>query len=201
MILLSWFTGSALRIAIGLIMMLVVAAVVFIGANVILAFTGGPGPCTAGSPPITNNSAGAAAFQQKWDALDAILDGGTPSSDTFNESEVTSRANEYITQNTDVDFKNVRICLHDGLGEATGSLEVLLGLETDIRVSGTMDLSGSTPVAQIDDIEIGNVPGFVTGAIESLVEDAIDEALEDIALKHTYTPTLTEGQVQIDGQP
>lgn len=32
-------------------------------------------------------------------------------------------------------------------------------------------------------------------------EDDIDEALNDIELKHTYTPTLTEGRAQIDGVP
>jgi hypothetical protein len=29
----------------------------------------------------------------------------------------------------------------------------------------------------------------------------IDEALDDIELKHTYTPTLTEGQVRIERAP
>ena len=31
--------------------------------------------------------------------------------------------------------------------------------------------------------------------------ERLDEALEDIELKHTYTPTLTEGQLRIDGVP
>jgi hypothetical protein len=56
-------------------------------------------------------------------------------------------------------------------------------------------------VAQIDDIEAGNVPGWLTGAIEGFVEDAIENQLDDIDLEHTYTPTLTEGNAKIDGQP
>ncbi len=201
MILLSWFTGSALRIAIGVILSLLIAAVIFTGVNVILAFSGGPDPCTPGGGPITVDAANAAAFQQKWDGFDAVLDGASPSSASFDESELTSRADQYIRDETDVDFKDVQICIHDGFGEATAKLEAILGLDTEVKVTGTLDLTGDTPVAQIDDIEIGNVPGFITNAIEGFVEDAIDEALEDIDLSHTYTPTLTEGIAQIDGVP
>ncbi len=198
---LSFFGTSPLGIALTAILVIVIAAVIFVGVNVILAFSGGPGPCTPGGGPITVNAANADGFQQKWDAFDVILDGGSPSSVTFNESEVTSRADQYIRDETDVDFKDIRICIHDGIGEATGSLEAILGLDTDVKISGTLDLSGDTPVAKIDDIDIGNVPGFITDAIEGFVDDAIAEALEDIDLKHTYTPTLTEGNAQIDGVP
>ena len=52
------------------------------------------------------------------------------------------------------------------------------------------------------------VYGF-TGFLCSLLEQvrpthigvAFDEALEDIDLSHTYTPTLTEGESQIGGVP
>ncbi len=198
---LSFFGPSPLGIAITAIIVIVIAAVIFAGVNVILAFSGGPGPCTAGNSPITVDAANASTFQQKWDAFDAVLDGASPSTESFDESEVTSRADQYISDETDVDFEDIRICIHDGFGEATGSLEAILGLETDVKISGTLDLTGDTPVAQIDDIEIGNVPGFITNAIEGFVEDAVDEALENIDLKHTYTPTLTEGNAQIDGVP
>jgi len=198
---LSFFSSSPLGIAVGAIVAVVGAAVIFAGVNVILAFSGGPGDCTPGGGTITVSDANAQAFQDKWDAFDAILDGGSPSSVTFNESEVTSRADQYIRDETDVDFEDVRVCIHDGFGEATGTLGVLLGVDTKVKIKGTMDLSGDHPVAKIDDIEIGNVPGFITDAIEGLVEDAVEEALEEIELKHTYTPTLTEGEAQIDGQP
>ena len=198
---LSFFWSSPLGVAVGAIVTVVAAAVIFAGVNVILAFTGGPGACTPGGGTITINDASAQAFQVKWDALDAQLDAGTPSSVPLNESEVTSRADQYIRDETDVDFEDMRVCIHDGFGEATGSLEAFLGVDTEVKIKGTIDLSGDHPVAKIDDIEIGNVPGFITNAIEGLVEDAVDEALEEIDLKHTYTPTLTEGEAQIDGQP
>ncbi len=198
---LSFFGSSPIGIALTAIIVILIAAVIFVGVNVILAFSGGPGPCTPGGGPITVSAANADGFQQKWDGFDAILDGASPSSVSFNESEISSRADQYIREETDVDFKDIRICIHDGFGEATGSLEAILGLNTEVKISGTLDLTGDTPVAQIDDIEIGNVPGFITDAIEGFVDDAIDEALENIDLKHTYTPALTEGNAQIDGVP
>ncbi len=198
---LSFFGSSPLGIALTAIIVILIAAVIFVGVNVILAFSGGPSPCTPGGGPITVNPANADGFQRKWDGFDAVLDGASPSSASFNESQVTSRADQYFRDETDVDFKNIRICIHDGVGEATGSLEAILGLETDVKISGTLDLSGDHPVAVDVDIDIGNVPGFITDAIEGFVDDAIDEALENIDLKHTYTPTLTEGHAQIDGVP
>ncbi len=198
---LSFFGPSPLGIALKAILVIVIAAVIFVGANVILALSGGPGPCTPSGGPITINAANAAMFQEKWDAFDVILGGGSPSSLTFNESEISSRADQYISEETDVDFEDVRVCIHDGFGEVTAKLEVILGLNTEVKIEGTLDLSGDHPVAQDLEIEIGNVPGFITNAIEGFVEDAVDEALEDIDLSHTYTPTLTEGTAQIDGVP
>ena len=197
----SFFSSSPLGIAVGAILTVVAAAVIFAGVNVILAFSGGPGDCTPGGGTITVNDANAQAFQDKWDAFDIQLDGGAPSAVTLNESEVSSRANQYLRDETDVDFEDIRVCIHDGFGEATGSLEAFLGLDTKIKIKGNVDLTGENPEARDLEIEIGNVPGFITGAIEGLVEDAVDEALEDIDLKHTYTPTLTEGEAQIDGAP
>lgn len=195
------FWSSPLGKVIGIILTLVVVVLVFAAVNVILAFTGGPGPCTPGGGAITISADSAAAFQQKWDNFDASLDGGTNSTVILNENELSSRANEYINGETDVGFEDVHVCFHGGFGEATAKLETILGLDTKVKIRGNLDLSGDSPEANIDDIEIGNVPGFVTGIIEGLVEDAVDEALEDIDLKHSYVPTLTEGQAQINGQP
>jgi hypothetical protein len=195
------FWSSPLGKVVGLILTIIVAALVFAGVNVILAFSGGPGPCTPGGGPITVSDANATAFQQKWDNFDAALDGGTPSIVPFTESELTSRANQYVTGETEVDFEDIRVCIHDGFGEATAKLTTILGLDTKVKIKGTLDLTGDAPEAKIDDIEIGNVPGFVTGLVEGLVEDAVDEALENIDLKHTYAPELTDGQAQINGQP
>jgi hypothetical protein len=203
MFLLSWLTGSPLRTAIGIISTLVVAVVIFAAVNTILAFSNGPGQCTPGGGPITVNAANAEKFDQKWDDFDAVLDGGSPSSVTFNESELSSRADRYFTEEQDLDFRDVRVCIHDGYGEATGTLDAILGLEVEIKFKGTMDLTGDAPKTDIDDLEFGKVPGWLVDTADAIIsaEGDIDLALEDIELKHTYTPTLTEGQVQIDGVP
>ena len=65
-----------------------------------------------------------------------------------------------------------------------------------------MALTQSRIVVQIDDIDLGNIPDPLLGPLESQIEDPIEEGLEDIDLGgHTYTVTLTEGVVTIEGQP
>src|SRR3990172_6335942 len=72
---------------------LVVVLVVVVG---VLAFTGGPAPCTPGGGAIT-----------------------------VSESAVTSRANRYIDDRGG-DVSDVRVCIHDGYGEVTGSVDAFL---------------------------------------------------------------------------
>ncbi len=194
-----FFTGSPLGIIVGVVSVLVLIVIVFVVVVGALAFTGGPGPCTPGGGPITISATNSDAFKTKWDALDAALDAGSAASADFNESEVTSRAQE-LDEAEDTPFDDIRVCILSGFGEGTAKFG-FLGLSTKVKVKGTMDLAGPHPVAQIDDIEVGNVPGFLTSVVEGLVEDAIDEALDNVDLKHTYTPTLTEGNAKIDGQP
>ena len=190
----TWW-GIAISAVTGIIALVVVVAVVVF----LLATVGDPGSCTPGGGPISVSAANAAAFDQKWDALDAILDAGSPTSTTFNESELTSRADRFVDE-AGGDIKDVRVCIHDGFGEVTGSVDFFLG-DAKFKAKGTVRLIGDHPEVEIDDIDVGNVPGFLTGLLEGVVEDAIKELLDDIDLEHTYSPTLTEGQVRIDGQP
>ncbi len=193
---LSFFGSSPLGIVLTAIAVILIAAVIFIGANVILAFSGGPGPCTPGGGLIIVNAANADGFQQKWDAFDGVLDGGSSSSVAFNESEVSS----FVDREFDSPINDPRICIYDGNGEGTATLDIL-GLSVKIKVTGNVDLSGEHPVAEIDDIEIGNVPGFITEMIEDFITDLIDDETNKADLAHTYTPILTDGNAQIDGAP
>jgi len=203
MFLLNWLIASRLRTAIGIISIFVVAVVIFAIVNTFLAFSNGPGHCTPGGGPITVNAANAEKFDQKWDDFDAVLEDGSPSSVTFNESELSSRADRYFREEQDLDFRDVRVCIYDGYGEATGSLDAIWGLQVEVKLKGTMDFTGDTPKTEIDDIEFGKVPGLVIDIIGAIfaATAAIDDALEDLKLKHTYTPTLTAGQFRIDGVP
>jgi hypothetical protein len=175
---------------------LAVVAVVVVGA---LAFTGGPAACTPGGSAIEISEAAAQSFDSKWDQLDASLAGGSPSTITVTESEVTSRANKYIDSKGG-DVGDVQVCIHDGFGEVTGSVDVFIG-SGNFKVKGAVDLSGGRPVVDFQDIELGSVPGFALAPLESAVETAIQELLDDISLDHTYAPTLTEGQAAIQGTP
>jgi hypothetical protein len=177
-----------------------IGIVLIVGVGVgALALTGGPGPCTPGGGPIEISDSQARAFDTKWDGLDASLDGGSQTSVTFTESEISSRANEYIDdKGGDVD--DVQVCIHDGFGEVTGKVDALVG-NGNFRVKGSVTLDQGRPVVDFQDIEVGNVPGFALAPFENAVEDAIQELLDDITLNHTYSPTLSAGQAKIDGSP
>ncbi|MEX2247875.1 MAG: hypothetical protein WEC75_14465 [Dehalococcoidia bacterium] len=200
MFFIRFFTGSIIGIISGLLFSVLMLFIFLAIVVVVLASTGGPGDCDPGGGPITVSTANSDTFKQKWDGFDAILDGGSPSSVTFNESELSSRAVNYLEEEEDTPFKDVRVCVHDGFGEATGRLD-LLGIDVKIKLKGTVDLTGEHPDADIDKIEVGNVPGFMTGSIETLVNRAIDAVESDIDLDHPYTPELTEGSAVIAGQP
>ena len=195
----SFFLRTWYGMFAGFFLILFIVFFVLVIVMFLLAITGGPGPCTPGGGPISVSAANSQSFKTKWDALDAALDGGSAASTDFNESEVTSRAQEF-DEAEDTPFDDIRVCIHDGFGEGTAKFG-FLGLSTKVKVKGTMELAGPHPVAQIDDIKVGNVPGFLTSVVEGLVEDAIDEALDKVDLKHPYVPTLSEGQARIDGQP
>ena len=198
----NWFTASPLRTAIVIVSTLVVAVVIFSMVMTVLAFSGGPGQCTPGGGPITVNAANADSFDQKWDDMDAILDSGSPSSITLNESEVSSRADRFFTEENSLDFRDVRVCIHDGYAEASGNLDAILGLQVELKFKGTIDLTGDSPKTDVDDLDFGSIPGWLVDVVEAIgAEGDINEALDDIELKHTYTPTLTEGEVRIDGAP
>jgi hypothetical protein len=195
--------GSTMRsflvwLGLGLVALVVVAAAIS-GTAVALAVSGGPDACEPGGDAIVIDQANTDAFNGKWHAFEAALGAGSPASVTFNESEVTSRLNAWNDEK-DV-FEEIQVCLHDGYGEATGTLGRGGVVDAAFKLTGTVALDGDHPQARIDDIDVGKVPGFVLALWEGEAEDPIDDALDNIVLGHTYTVTYTEGAVRIDGQP
>jgi hypothetical protein len=177
-----------------------IGLVLIAGAGVAaMALTGGPGPCTPGGGAIEISDAHAQSFDTKWDGLDAALAGGGSSSITLTESEVSSRANKYIDDKGG-DVNDVQVCIHDGYGEVTGSVDVAVG-SGKFKAKGAVALNAGRPVVDFQDIELGNVPGFALAPFENAVENAIQELLDDITLEHTYAPSLSDGQAEIDGTP
>ncbi len=189
---LSFFWSSPLGIVAGVLTATGVVIVVVVVAGAALAFTGGPGPCTPGGGPITINAGNAQSFDDKWMAMNDTLDAGSPASANFSESEVSS----FVDREIGSPFSDPRICIHDGFGEGTATLD-LLGLSAKIKVTGNIDLSGEHPEPLIDDIEVGNLPGFVADFIEGFLDDETNK----VDLDHTYTSIPTEGNGLINGTP
>ena len=181
---------------------IVILAVALGGVLGGLAITGGPADCQPGGGFITVSDTLSTAFQQKWDAFQAALDGGSPASVTFSESEVTSRAVNWINDEGGPDFDDAQICFHDGYGEATGTLRSWGIFDVKFKLRGTAELTGNRLLIDIEDIDIGNVPDPLHLWFEGQLEDPIEEGLDNLGLEpHTYTVTLTEGSVTIEGQP
>src|SRR3970040_631105 len=193
---LTWFFMSPLRFIFGLFGSLLLLLLIIIGCTVVLAFTGGPAPCTPGGGPITVSAANAGTLDTKWDDFTRSLSGGSAGSVNFNESEISS----FVDREVGDPFSDPRVCIHDGYGEGTASLEIL-GFDAKIRVKGNMDLTGAHPVAKLDDIEVGNVPDFLIDVVKDFVESAIDDETKKVDLNHPMTPTLTEGDAKLDGTP
>jgi hypothetical protein len=199
MFIIHFFTGSILGIISGILLSVVIVVVVLGIVTTALMATGGPEPCEPGSDDIVINQANSDAFQEKWDAFELSLDNGTTATVTFTESEISSRAEAWVNEE-DAPFENIRVCLHEDAGEGTGTVNVL-GMDVNVLVKGTLDLSGDKPSATIDDIEVGNVPGFMMAPVEWIVEQAIEGGMEDLEIDHDYTLDINEGEVVISGRP
>ena len=181
---------------------LIILTVALVGVIGGLAISGGPADCTPGGGPIEVSDAMSDRFQEKWDQFDESLDGGTPASVTFSESEITSRAVNWITNEGGPDFDDAQICIHDGYGEATATLRSWGIFDVKFKLRGTVALSGNSLLVDIDDIDIGNVPDPLHLWLEGQFEDPVDEGLDNLDLEpHTYTVILTEGSVTVEGLP
>jgi len=193
---LNWFLMSPLRLIFGLFGALLLLFLVVAGCTIVLAFTGGPAPCTPGNGPIDISAANATAFDTKWDGFNATLDGNSPATVNFTESEISS----FVDREVGSPFHDPRVCIHNDYGEGTATFEVL-GFDAKIKVKGNMELTGAHPVAEIDSIEVGNVPDFMVDLVKGLVENAIEDETAKVDLDHPMTPTLTEGNAKLDGTP
>ncbi len=196
--------SSPIGIVVTLVVVAVVGVVVVAIASVGLAISGGPGACTPGGGPISVTSANAQAFQQKWDAFDQLLESGSPSAVTFTESEVSSRADQFVKEETDVDVDDLRVCFHDGFAEVSGKLNSGIGVGAEIRMKGSVDLSSDPAKASVDKVEVGSVPGFLVDVAETIgldANDGLDEVLGKLDLQHSYQVVFKEGTVEVTGSP
>lgn len=189
--LLYWLIGLGVVIVVP-----VVVAVALFAAAVL----GSPGDCDSGDRQVNVSSADAAAFQAKLDDLNDQLDAGRPASFQFTESEATSRAVQFLEEH-DAPIDNLKVCFRENQASASGTIDMPFGPDADAKLTGTLDLSGDTPKLNVD-IDVGSVPGFVTGAVEWLVERIADDQLTEIDLEeHDYSLEFGEGTATLSGTP
>ncbi len=209
----------SILVPVGIVVALLLGLAVLVGA---LADTGDTGPPLGqcrdylaadqiNSQPrdAAFDSTSAQQWQQRWDQFRAQLDAGQPTSVTFSEKEVTSRAAEYLKEKN-APLEDLTVCFHKGEAEARAKAKLpalsdlpLLGgaFDTQVRVRGTIDMTGEQPRITISAIDAGNLPDFATNRIKSKLEDAINDRLSNLRLAHKLTATFSEGQAQISGQP
>jgi hypothetical protein len=164
------------------------------------AFAGSPGECDSGDREVQVSSALAQQLQDKLDAFDEQLDAGQAASFTFDESEATSRGIEFLDEkNAPID--DLKVCFNPEGPSASGKVSAVAGLDLDVKASGKVDLSGTHPRVDNLNIDVGKVPGFVTGGLEGLIKGVINDQLDHIDIEHQLTITFGEGTATLSGQP
>lgn len=183
--------------AVGGIVGVVVLVVVL---TVLAAFVGSPGECDSGDGEVEINPALAQQFQAKLDKFNEQLDAGQAASFTFDESEATSRGREFL-EDKNAPIEDLKVCFNPEGPSASGKLSAVLGLDVKVKVSGDLDLSGEHPRVDELDIDVGGLPGFITGGIEGIVKDVINDQLDHIDIEHQLRITFAEGTATLSGQP
>ena len=167
---------------------------------VLAAFAGSPGACDSGDREVQTSAALADQLQAKLDQFEAQLDAGQSASFTFNESEATSRGQQFL-EDENAPISDLKICFNPDGPSASGNLDAVLGLDVTAKVSGDLYLTGQHPSVDNLDISVGGIPGFVTGGFEGTIKGVINDQLEKIDIEHQLTITFGEGTAILSGQP
>ena len=183
--------------AIGAVVGLVVALSILFA---VLAFAGSPGECDSGDREVESSPALAQQLQAKLDQLDAQLNAGQAASITFDESEATSRGRQFL-EDENAPIADLKICFNSDGPSASGNLNAVLGLDVTAKVSGDLSLDGEHPRVDSLDIDVGAVPGFVTGGLAGGIKEVINDQLEHISIEHQLSITFGEGTATLSGQP
>ena len=175
-------------------------AALLVVLTVLAAFAGSPGGCDSGGREVEVSPALAQQLQAKLDKFDEQLDAGQAASFTFDESEATSRGQQFL-EDVNAPIDDLKVCFNPEGPSASGELSAVLGLDVRVKVSGDVDLSGEHPRVDDLDIDVGGVPGFITGGLEGLIKDVINDQLDHIDIDHQLSITFGEGTATLSGQP
>lgn len=181
----------AIKIIAIVIGLLVATAVV----GVALVVAGSPGVCAARQVQVGTQYS--QALQGKWSQFKAQAGTG-PAEVTFTEAEITSRGREYLQQEgVAVDNLVVHLC-QEGYAQATG---VYTGapVAVDMLAQGTLDLSGPSPRLDVQKIQAGSLPGFLSTAVLANVLSEESKTLRlSVKLKAV---SFGDGQIVVTGGP
>ena len=166
----------------------------------VAAFAGSPGECDSGDRKVESSSALANQLQAKLEQFEAQLDAGQAASFTFDESEASSRGRRFL-EDENAPMADLKICFNPNGPSASGSLDAVLGLDVTAKVSADFSLEGQHPRVDNLDIDVGSVPGFVTGRLQGAIKDVINDQLTHIDVEHRLTITFGEGTATLSGQP
>ncbi len=189
------------RLFTALIGILVLATPIAAVAFFFVAIAGSPGTCEDEDRPITTSLQLAADFQDKWEGMEASLLAGQPATETFTESEVTSRADLWLSEH-DAPIDEIQICFGDGTASASAKIDIpFVPGDIDVLARGTLNLTGTFANVDVDDLKVGGLPGPLTDLVENFINKVIEGQTEDLELDHTYILLFTEGEVTISGVP
>ena len=206
------YNGRVVRNPILLIFSIVTAAAVLTVAAAVTYFliqTAGTyetGVCKSPSGEtrqIDAEAAFARDFDVSWDQL-----GGPTFQITLTESEVTSRADELLSDELPVD--EITICFHDGSAEAfahgelpvLGGIPVLGGLfDSSVRARGAVDFDGPYARLTITEFDIDDIPGFIDDELRDEIERETNATLATLPLKFDHQVTFEEGRAIVSVTP
>ena len=163
-------------------------------------------PESPGLRDVVTDPALAQSWQERWDAFQAQLAAGEGAGIAFEESEMTSRATQWLAAE-DIPLKRVTICFYDGEAAARATAEVpivsdipFLGdaFETEVAARGSIDLSGEHPRIAITKLDAGALPGVATGLVKDDIERLINDQLAEMTLTHIYDVTFSETRAEIN---
>jgi hypothetical protein len=164
-------------------------------------------PDTGEVREVTISPEQAASFNDALQSAQDKVDSGSASATvTFDESQVSSRASQFL-ENADAPVRDVKVCFHEGYAEGRATFEVpALGelpavgddlFDVYVVAQGSVSFAGERPSLDVTDVDVGNFPDFIADEIADELESEINDSLDDLQLDYEYAVTYEEGSATL----
>ena len=185
-----------MRLAIMIVAIIAGVVIAVIGIIAALILIGSPKVCADRVIPISAEAVN--ILTSNWDAFKAQA-ATRQAFVTLTETEVTSRAVRWV-EDEGIELENLQVFLcQGGYAEATATFVGAPGPSVNLLVRGTLELAGERPEIDIQQVGVGNLPGFapLEAVLNFIPEEKktldIDVYLTDIS--------FAEGRVTLEGRP